>query len=75
LRANRWLSGICLPQEQVTVHNQENGFCVLRAKARGHRDLVAVVGQAASISVGAGTTTTPMPTMARSTTAMLYPGL
>jgi exodeoxyribonuclease V alpha subunit len=52
LRANRWLSVIRLPQEQVTFHNQENGFCVLRAKARGHRDLVTVVGQAASISVG-----------------------
>jgi exodeoxyribonuclease V alpha subunit len=26
--------------ERVTFHNGENGFCVLRAKARGHRDLV-----------------------------------
>src|ERR1700716_2343824 len=26
--------------ERVTYHNPENGFCVLRAKARGHRDLV-----------------------------------
>jgi exodeoxyribonuclease V alpha subunit len=24
--------------ERVTFHNAENGFCVLRAKARGHRD-------------------------------------
>jgi hypothetical protein len=23
--------------ERVTYHNAENGFCVLRAKARGHR--------------------------------------
>jgi len=38
--------------ERVTFHNEENGFCVLRAKARGHRDLVTVVGQAASISAG-----------------------
>jgi exodeoxyribonuclease V alpha subunit len=30
--------------ERVTFHNAENGFCVLRAKARGHRDLVTVVG-------------------------------
>jgi exodeoxyribonuclease V alpha subunit len=30
----------------------ENGFCVLRAKARGHRDLVTVVGHAAIISAG-----------------------
>src|SRR5436190_8522594 len=26
--------------ERVTYHNAENGFCVLRIKARGHRDLV-----------------------------------
>src|ERR1700751_2164003 len=29
--------------ERITFHNAENGFCVLRAKARGHRDLVTVV--------------------------------
>ncbi len=28
--------------ERVTFDNAENGFCVLRAKARGHRDLVTV---------------------------------
>jgi exodeoxyribonuclease V alpha subunit len=33
--------------ERVTYHNAENGFCVLRIKARGHRDLLAVVGHAA----------------------------
>src|ERR1700678_289995 len=38
--------------ERVTFHNAENGFCVLRAKARGHRDLVTVVGHAAIISPG-----------------------
>src|SRR5271166_4532789 len=38
--------------EPVTFHNAENGFCVLRAKARGHRDLVTVVGHAAIISAG-----------------------
>jgi exodeoxyribonuclease V alpha subunit len=38
--------------ERVTFHNTENGFCVLRAKARGHRDLVTVVGHAATISAG-----------------------
>ena len=38
--------------ERVTFHNPENGLCVLRAKARGHRDLVTVVGQAATISAG-----------------------
>src|SRR5437763_14327555 len=38
--------------ERVTFHNSENGFCVLRAKARGHRDLVTVVGHAATIAAG-----------------------
>jgi exodeoxyribonuclease V alpha subunit len=38
--------------ERVTFHNAENGFCVLRIKARGHRDLVTVVGHAAEISPG-----------------------
>jgi len=38
--------------ERVTFYNAENGFCVLRAKARGHRDLVTVVGQVATISAG-----------------------
>src|SRR5215813_8715318 len=38
--------------ERVTYHNAENGFCVLRAKARGHRDVVTVVGYAATISAG-----------------------
>ncbi len=38
--------------ERVTFHNAENGFCVLRIKARGHRDLVTIVGHAAKISAG-----------------------
>jgi exodeoxyribonuclease V alpha subunit len=38
--------------ERVTFHNLENGFCVLRVKARGHRDLVTVVGHAAMITAG-----------------------
>jgi exodeoxyribonuclease V alpha subunit len=38
--------------ERVTFHNEESGFCVLRVKARGHRDLVTVVGHAATISAG-----------------------
>src|SRR5712675_967201 len=38
--------------ERVTYHNAENGFCVLRAKARGHRDLVTIVGHAATIAAG-----------------------
>ena len=38
--------------ERVTFHNAENGFCVLRAKARGHSDMVTVVGHAATIAAG-----------------------
>src|SRR3984957_13562741 len=38
--------------ERVTYHNVENGFCVLRAKARGHRDIVTLVGHAATIAAG-----------------------
>ena len=38
--------------ERVTYHNAENGFCVLRAKARGPRDVVTVVGHAAAIAAG-----------------------
>jgi exodeoxyribonuclease V alpha subunit len=38
--------------ERVTYHNAENGFCVLRAKVRGHRDIVTVVGHSATIAAG-----------------------
>jgi exodeoxyribonuclease V alpha subunit len=38
--------------ERVTFHNAETGFAVLRVKARGHRDLVTIVGHAAAISAG-----------------------
>jgi len=38
--------------ERVTFHNAENGFCVLRIKARGHRDLITVIGHAAVIAAG-----------------------
>ena len=38
--------------ERVTFHNAENGFCVLRVKARAHRDLVTVIGHSATISAG-----------------------
>ena len=38
--------------ERVTYHNAENGFCVVRIKARGQRDLVTVIGHAATISAG-----------------------
>ena len=38
--------------ERVTFHNADTGFCVLRVKARGQRDLVTVVGHAATIAAG-----------------------
>src|SRR5262249_14696928 len=38
--------------ERVTFHNEENGFCVLRVKARGQRDLITILGHAAMISAG-----------------------
>src|SRR6201993_48592 len=38
--------------DRVTFHNAENGFCVLRIKARGQRDLITGIGHAAMISAG-----------------------
>jgi exodeoxyribonuclease V alpha subunit len=38
--------------ERVTFHNEENGFCVLRVKVRGQKDLITVLGHAATISAG-----------------------
>ena len=38
--------------ERVTFHSEETGFCVLRVKVRGHRDLVTVVGTAPTITPG-----------------------
>lgn len=42
------LSGVV---ERVTFHNEENGFCVLRVKARGRRDLDTVVGHVPSVDL------------------------
>jgi len=38
--------------ERVTFHNPENGFCVLRVKARGQKDLITIVGRVAMITAG-----------------------
>ena len=38
--------------ERVTYHNEENGFCVLRVKVRGHRELVTVVGSLPTVTGG-----------------------
>lgn len=50
-------TGITLEQitgtvERITYHSEENGFFVIRAKIRGKRDLVTVVGSAAKINAG-----------------------
>jgi transposase len=36
----------------VTFHNPDTGFCVLRLNVRGHRDLVSLIGSAASVAPG-----------------------
>lgn len=38
--------------ERVTFHSGETGFCLLRVKVRGQRDLVTVTGHAAAIGAG-----------------------
>jgi len=38
--------------ERVTFHNPDNGFCVLRLKVKGERDLLTVVGHTPSIGPG-----------------------
>jgi exodeoxyribonuclease V alpha subunit len=38
--------------ERVTYFNEDSGFCVLRVKASGHRDVVTVVGTLPSVSPG-----------------------
>src|SRR5260370_5532041 len=43
------ISGIV---DRVTFHNPDSGFCVLRVKVRGHRDLVSLIGSAASVAPG-----------------------
>lgn len=38
--------------ERVSFHNEETGFCVVRVKVDGRRDLVTVVGRVPSINAG-----------------------
>lgn len=38
--------------ERVTFHSEESGFCVLRIKVKGRRELTTVIGNAASITPG-----------------------
>jgi exodeoxyribonuclease V alpha subunit len=38
--------------ERVTFHNEENGFCVLRVRKKGHRDETTVIGSLPSVTAG-----------------------
>jgi exodeoxyribonuclease V alpha subunit len=38
--------------ERVTFHNSDTGFCVLKVKAKGHKDLVVVIGACAVVTAG-----------------------
>ena len=49
------LSGLV---ERVTFHNPDNGFSVLRVKVRGQRQLITIVGHAATIAAGEWITAT-----------------
>jgi exodeoxyribonuclease V alpha subunit len=43
------LSGVI---ERITFHNLDNGYCVLRVRAKGHRDVVTVVGTCQQVVAG-----------------------
>jgi exodeoxyribonuclease V alpha subunit len=43
---------LCGLIERVTFHSPETGFCVLKVKVKGHKELVAVVGACAVITAG-----------------------
>jgi exodeoxyribonuclease V alpha subunit len=43
------LSGLV---ERVTFFNEENGFCILKVKVKGHRDLVTILGSLPSVNAG-----------------------
>jgi exodeoxyribonuclease V alpha subunit len=38
--------------ERVTFHSEASGFCVLRVKVKGERDLLTVIGSAATVTAG-----------------------
>jgi exodeoxyribonuclease V alpha subunit len=38
--------------ERVTFHNEQNGFCVLRLKVKGERELITLIGHAPVVSPG-----------------------
>lgn len=38
--------------ERVTFHSESSGFCVLRINVKGYREVVTVIGSAASVTAG-----------------------
>ena len=38
--------------ERVTFHNEQNGFCVLRLKVKGERELITLIGHTPAVSPG-----------------------
>lgn len=38
--------------ERITFHNPDNGFCVIKIKAKGQRELITIVGTALHINTG-----------------------
>ncbi len=46
---NESLAGLI---ERVTFHNPENGFCVLRVKVKGRRELATVIGNLPVVNAG-----------------------
>src|SRR6516162_9600757 len=52
MKASASIEALAGVVERVTFHNGDNGFCVLRVKARGQRDLITILGHAAMVSAG-----------------------
>jgi exodeoxyribonuclease V alpha subunit len=46
------LEGLAGLIERITFFNEENGFCILKIKAKGHRDLVTVLGNLPTVTPG-----------------------
>jgi hypothetical protein len=61
------------PVERVTFHNPETGFCVLRIKTRGHRDLITLVGSARQSNRANTSTQVAGGTITEKLAAYIYP--
>jgi exodeoxyribonuclease V alpha subunit len=49
IKPKEHISGIV---ERITYHNPEKGFCVLKVKVKGYKDLICITGHASLISAG-----------------------